>query len=173
MTGRQPFFPIYYGDPDSESHKIASSLEKLNNNGLLTICSQPGTREDGAQNSQRAFVVGFAKRAVAEGFATRSLYSDIYVAIFPPGDPDHNGYMTPVTLEDGRPYTYVGFSIDINEELEHFSAVSSEAATKELCSAWCVVAIDLVWGRNHHLWPVLLEPLRAGYSMLSAHDDPK
>ena len=171
VTGRQPFFPTHYGDPDPESHEIASSLEQLNINGLLTICSQPGMREEDGQNSQRAFVDGFAKRDVAEGFATRSLYSDIYVAIFSPDGSGYNGYMVPVTLEDGRPYTWAGFSSGVDEELEHFAAVSSEAAMKELRSAWYVAAIDLVWGRNQHLWPALLEPLRSGYSMLSAHDD--
>ncbi|HLL45655.1 MAG TPA: hypothetical protein VK399_03060, partial [Longimicrobiaceae bacterium] len=96
----------------------------------------------------------------------KCLYSDLHIQVFPPGI--KWGYMTPITVADGHPFTWAG-STDPSE-LEHFERVCSPSALRELRSAWYVVAIDLTWGRADHLWHVLLEENRPGYSV-TPHPD--
>ncbi len=158
IEGVLPFFPTY-GSPNEETNDIKSALVQLNRQGLLTTGSQPAMLKP--DYAQRAWVEGFARKKTALVFAAKSLYSDVHIVVFPPRV--ERGYMIPITVADGRPYTWAGASAYF--ELEPcFKKVCNARAMRALTSAWYVVAIDLVWGRKEHLWEILLAANQPGYS---------
>lgn len=165
VAGDLAFNPSYYGDaPDPEINEIVEPLVRLNQRGLLTVISQPGALDDG--HAQRAWVEGFAQEDTARRIAAKALYSDLHILAFPPGV--ERGYMTPITVRDGHPITWAGASS--RHELEVFAEVCSPEALRQLEAAWYVIAIDLVWGRQAHLWDVLLADDRPGFSVVPHPD---
>lgn len=141
------------GGPDDETKRIAEPLATLNRAGLLTTCSQPG------ESAQRAFVDGYAPEDVAKALYARGLYADVDVRIVPPGV--QWGYRTPVTVEEGRPFTWAGASCP--DDHLTFARCCHPEVQSEILDAWAVIAIDPAWGRTGTLWDVLTAPLREGF----------
>ena len=167
VGGELAFSPSQGGAIDEETSEIALPVAALNRAGLLTSCSQPALMDGDV--AQRAFVDGLAPESTALEFATRSLYADILIFVVPPLY--ERGYMVPVTRTDGHPHTWIGHCNPEMRahELEQYRAVCHPSAVSELEAAWYVAAIDLSWGRKEHLWRLLLEAPRSGYT---ARPDP-
>ena len=152
LRGELLTFPAYGGQPAPETHEIIDPLIRLNESGLLTMGSQPAQIGEGWQ--QRAYVDGFAAEIDARRIEVKTLYSDLHILTFPPGE--GGGYMTPVSVSGGEPTTWSGHA-DHSQMVEVFEDRCSETALDDLRGAWFVIAIDLRWGRKGHLWDVLLD----------------
>ena len=161
-----PRSPGYMGEINDETDRIQHYLVRLNAMGFLTLSSQPAEAlAEGC--AQRAAVRGFMQERLARQFAEKELWSDLYIEVSPPDvrlDGRVPDYRVLVTIEDGQPYTWFGCG-DPNA-IESFKEFCSPSAIAELEGAWNVVAIDLAWGREDHLWDVLLSPLKPGHSAL-------
>jgi len=151
--------PVHGGPIDVESAEIVEGMIELNRKGFLTTASQPALSD--GRHAQRAWVEGFASESTALQLGAKTLHSDLLIAFFAPTEPP-SSWQVPITQDDGQPFTWAGHSgVD---DLDGFLAECRPSATEELMTAWFVVAIDPVWGRNDYLWQVLLEPPRDGYS---------
>lgn len=153
------FCPGRGGPPDPETDATRAKLVSLNETGLLTMCSQPGIAERAIV--QRAFVDGFVRKDQALILAEKGLYADIYLEVFAP-EWGAAGARIPITQSDGYPFSWGG-DVDVGA-VQHFAEVCGFRAIAELTEAWQFSAIDLRWGRADHLWNVLREARRPGFS---------
>lgn len=145
--------PLYDDNVDDETIGIAPYLISYNRHGFLTSSSQPGlSLQDGYR--QRAYVNGFASKLVALSIYRLCLCTELIVLLFPPGY--DGGYQIPVTVESFHPFTWVGGGT--MHEIDYMiagGAIVHRPLIEELSAAWSVEVIDLCWGRNDYLWPLL------------------
>lgn len=154
IEGDLPYMPGYLaGEVDEETNPIAPYLATLNRSGFLTVCSQPG--QDEYDWKQRAFVDGYALEPVARRLAQLTLSTDLLVVTAPPSV--HIGYRLPVILRDFQPHGWSGSTGF--EELEFFREDCGPSAVAQLSQAWSVSVVDLVWGRERHIWEELARAL--------------
>ena len=154
IEGKLPYFPDNAGDTiDEETIPLIPYLSFYNHSGFLTSVSQPGLLNGNFR--QRAFVQGFSLKNTALDIARITLYSDLYVAVFPPNV--EAGAMIPVTVDEYHPYTWAGFSH--TGELSHFLQATGPVAANELRQAWSVTIVDVSWGRVDFLWETLKREL--------------
>lgn len=151
--------PAYWGRPDEETTPLIATLAAANRAGFVTECSQPGQAlalgVRGGWWQQRAAVSGWVDPATAsllEGLVRgtdqllmvagpvgwRRDYRDAVVCT------EVNGY--PITRFGGRPSL---------REIRAIWGVCSREARGQLCGDDFVSIIDLAWGRNDVLWPLL------------------
>jgi len=150
IEGDLAYMPGYLAEGVAEeTNPIAPYLANLNRSGFLTVCSQPG--QDEPDWKQRAFVDGFALEPVARQLAKVTLATDLLVVAAPPGY--HTGYRLPVILRDFQPHGWSGSTGF--EELEFFHEDCGLFAFAQLSEAWSVSVVDLVWGRERHIWEEL------------------
>ncbi len=170
IQGTLPLHPCYGDSPDEETESIQKYLINFNQNGLITTFSQPAENLDEEGYAQRAALEGFAEENTAKKIAALGLYTDLLVFIYPPGI--EWGYQIPVSLQEFRPFTWVGTSWGL-EDFKCFIEYCSKEAMESLKASWQVVVIDLQWGREDHLWPLvntaLTQPLDKPFNVNSAH----
>lgn len=171
VEGTLPSHPYYDGNPDKETESIQKYLINFNLNGLITTFSQPAESLNEKGYAQRAALEGFAEENTAKNIAALGLYTDLLMLVYPPGI--KWGYQIPITLEEFRPFTWVGHSGGFEEDLGPFTEYCSKEVMEVLMTAWKVVVIDLQWGREDHLWQLvntaLTEVLDKPFNVNSAH----
>lgn len=172
LEGKQSYYPLYGGNPDSETTSISEILAYFNRNGLVTTFSQPAEPLDEEGSAQRAAVEGYASEETAKKLAILGLCSDLLVFIFPPNRV--GGYQIPITLSQFQPFTWCGASWGY-EELECFAEVCSSEAMNSLEEAWKVMIIDSQWGREKYLWTqihdALTKPFDKPFSVFPADSE--
>jgi len=167
LEGEIPSQPGYTENcgPDEETEHLIPVLARLNRGGFFTTGSQPGGEGETASNGewrQRAAVDGFITDdgllcriddalARVDGLTwvvnTASWWRDDYR----PAEP--------VTWADGQDYTWFGARLS----RRHLRFPYGETgALPALFGAWQVTVVDLEWGRDDRLWPVLDEALYVG-----------
>ncbi len=152
IEGTSPFSPEYGTcGIDEETEPLKTYLAALNRAGLMTTTSQPGF--DSPEWKQRAFVDGFAQEATAKRIARISLYTDLHIVTAPVGVAI--GFRTPIIVRDFQPHGWGGGSSGC--EAEFYKDFPN--GLKILREAWYVDVIDLVWGRQDHLWENLMREL--------------
>ncbi len=152
-----PFHP--YCALEEESDALRPTLAEFNRRGLMTTFSQPG--EPGRiGDQQRAVVEGRAKEEVAKALYALGLAADLLALVYEPRVA--GGYQVPISTWACHPHTWAGAALG-DELLEHFEDACSSAAFADLCSAWQVVMIDPVWGREQYLWERVSEVLRSDH----------
>ena len=170
LAGDLSFFPGW-GAPetDAETDSIAARLIEFHRAGFLTVASQPGgscvRSWDGARESRRAFVTGFASSTAARAIATLGTHAELLVAVFAPGA--GGGHAIPVVVCDGEPRAHCGIDA-AGEELELFREHCSQDALASLSRAWYVAAIDGEWERDGVLWDAISTALRRGIATSGA-----
>jgi hypothetical protein len=171
IEGTLPFHPCYGENPDEETDSIQKHLINFNRNGLVTTFSQPAESLNEEGYAQRAALEGFTEEDTAKKIAALGLYTDLLVFVYPPEV--KWGYQIPISLQEFRPFTWVGPRWEFEEGLGCFTEYCSEEAMKSLKASWQVVVIDLQWGREDHLWQLvntaLTEILDKPFSVNSAH----
>lgn len=147
--GTLRYVPGDADEPYEETEPIREVLASINRKGLMTTFSQPGVpMAEGS--AQRAAVEGYAKEDVARRLGTLALSTDLVMLVFSPGDYE-SGYQIPITVEEFRPFTWLGAYYG-HVELEHYAEDLSPEALKEIVRAWRISIIDPVWGREGYLW---------------------
>lgn len=157
LEGSIEHSPWYGGDPDPETEPIRGVLATFNRHGFVTTFSQPGVPLDDEGYAQRASVEGYATEAIARRLGTLALWTDLLMHVFAPGN-YRGGYQIPVTVEEFRPFTWVGGYYG-HAGLEHYAEDLSREAMVELSNAWTVSIIDPHWGREDYLWKHISEML--------------
>ncbi len=137
-------------EPYEETGPIREVLAAINRRGFVTTFSQPGVPLDDEGGAQRASVEGYATEGVARRLGALALWTDLIMLVFPPGDYE-SGYQVPITVEEFRPFTWLGAYYG-HVELEPYAEDCSPEAVGELVRAWRVSIIDPRWGRESYLW---------------------
>lgn len=151
LEGGLDHHPLQFGGgPDSETGPLRETLAAANRRGFVTECSQPGVPTDGAGSAQRAAVQGRARETLARRIGALGLRTDLLVFVFPAGDYRH-GYQVPITVEEFRPFSWMGGYFG-HEEIEPYAEDCASEAMADLAAAWAVKVIDPRWGREAYLW---------------------
>lgn len=148
--GTLRYMPTNAPEPYEEMAPIREVLASINRSGLVTTFSQPGVPLDDEGHAQRASVEGYATEATARRLGTLALWTDLLMHVFRPGNYE-GGYQVPITVEEFRPFTWVGGYFG-QTQLEYYAEDLSREALAELSKAWTVTIIDPVWGREGYLW---------------------
>lgn len=143
--------------PDEETDAIKDDLIWLNEHCFFTDFSQPATPlKNGC--AQRASVSGFCSEIIAKKIATLCISSDLIVFAFPPVC--FGGYFIPITIENYRPFTWIGTNDENN--VTAYSNLLGEESLKAITDAWYVIIIDPVWGREKYIWSELKHAIEYG-----------
>jgi hypothetical protein len=161
IEGALQYRPAYYGgEPAPETDPLRETLAAYNRRGFVTTDSQPSIRINAKGFGQRAWVSGYSNEDLARRLGALGLWTDLLVFLFPPGDYLW-GYGVPVTIEEFRPFTWVGRYLGNAYRQEYWAKDCSREALLALMRAWEVHIIDPRWGREAYLWEhvsaVLLE----------------
>ena len=139
---------------DAESRPIAPALAALNRAGFLTLASQPGALEVEGRlpRRQRAFVFGFADDRASRALEPLARDASLAVSLAERGAPAPE----PVAVVDlgGEPCAFAG-GAPFEIELELFARECGRDAVDDLARMRFASAVDLVWGRERHLWQAL------------------
>lgn len=157
LEGHRSYHPGYVADgPDEEASELVETLAGLNRAGFVTENSQPGIPlENGC--AQRACVSGYCSGETAETLAFACLATDLLCLVAWPGT--SSLLHVPVTMDDGRAFTWEGMSSTPDILVNQWAGVCSSDGVLAILEAWQVAVIDPVWGRNDLLWPTLREAL--------------
>lgn len=145
LRGEIPQSPNHLGPIADETKPYVDALVKINELGFVTTDSQPG----GRGRSQRSYLTGLCSRATAESLY-RLNQSDLVVMVYdvysqhtPNVDcPARLSGGVPVTIDDGKPFTFVGHYMN---DFEHWNLSWTFAKANELCE---VTLIDPDWNRD-------------------------
>ena len=154
--GTLRYMPGDDDEPYEEKGPIREVLASINRSGFVTTTSQPGEPMDDG-SAQRAAVEGYAREDTAKRMAALGLWTDLLVFAFPPGDYAW-GYQVPITVEEYRPFTWLG-SLQGHVEIESYVEDYSREALSEVARAWKVTIVDPQWGRGPYLWDNVLSTL--------------
>jgi len=155
LDGRCAHFPGWGAQAtDVETDAIRAELLALNAVGFLSVASQPAFegRRDGRSVRQRAFVIGFARPALAarwcgvRGIEARTWTGESSLVV---------SAEEPMTLEDGLARVVAGHP-SRDEELALFEDEIGAHALDELRATTFVAAWDPVFGRERVLWDELI-----------------
>lgn len=168
VRGESAYFPGW-GSPtlDVESDAITVPLARLNELGLLTLCSQPGRVDADGGGLQRAFVCGFvaphtlARLERLEGDPTLGCFvqwaaSTEIAAASARGTGD--AALVAVTIEGGATRVEIGAPA-FEAELECFRGEIGARALDELSHCAYFGAWDTQFGAREHLWRALIDAL--------------
>jgi len=152
--------------PAPETNELIPTLAKLNRAGYVTECSQPGVAPTEGQAGlvwwQRAAVSGFADDATAARI--RAAVGDTGLVLITYRTPPRWAWCSrpwripctgvAVTASGSRVSTEFGARMSLGDVEGCFAEVGQEgfAAVR---AALQVTVIDMAWGRNDGLWPVL------------------
>ncbi|GIF75639.1 DUF6919 domain-containing protein [Asanoa siamensis] len=139
--------PIHGGPPDDETRPLIPLLAAVNRSGFVTDFSQPGN----AAWEQRATICGYCDDATCDVLAAAFAPTDV-ILLHERGD---SGIRVPVTLDQGKPFTWVGGA----PALDVWVSETTDAAVRALEASWYVTIVDPVWGRDDRLWPLLATAL--------------
>jgi hypothetical protein len=161
-----PAHPGYWGVPDEETGPLVPVLAAVNRAGLVTVGSQPGVDEiddQGVTYRQRAAVELLAQPALAASLVDlvgpTFLSTGVAVRRLGPARRwrcDHSTSV-PVTLWGGRPVTDFGAHLSRRVLRRYIFAGCGSEALAEVYAAHQVTLVDLVWGRDDQLWPLLAD----------------
>lgn len=159
LEGKISVHPANYGDePDAETTGLVTTLAEMNRAGFMTESSQPGV-EGYIMSMQRAFVCGFCSEERASAL-TNAIFPTRLVAFVYPPESWNDAWRTPVTFDDGKPFTWLGTLLDAEDIRYHYGHALSPAGLAALEAAYQVQLFDPVWGANALLWSTVLEALR-------------
>lgn len=158
LEGRVSWCPLEGGlaGPAEETTPLIPVLASLNRAGFVTDFSQPGemVTVDGTVCRQRAAVSGFCdgallERLIAAAPRVEGLRLIVHTADVR-GTPDGAGVV--VTTEGTEEFTWAGRWMDRALVAQQWWRTSALGA---VWGAWQVAVVDLEWGRNDVLWPLL------------------
>lgn len=148
--------------PDPETADLVPVLAACNRAGFVTDASQPGydgPGYDGRHWQQRASVEGFASRELAERLRRAAQDARLFARVQPASRwRVHSGHAITVTRCDGQPCTRFGAQLprrDIRDSHVGYGGCLELGAVRALCAASRVTIVDLAWGSDDLLWPVL------------------
>ncbi|MBT2439800.1 hypothetical protein J7E93_06625 [Streptomyces sp. ISL-36] len=145
-----------YG-PDEEPAHLVPVLAAANRAGYLTDNSQPGLIElgsDGVLWEQRAAVTGWIDRnnqQMVRRITTAARDAGLLVCV------DRPGTEVPVTKVDGQDYTVFGAVLPEYLPVLWPAPLIDRDLFATLANATAVTLVDLRYGRDSLLWPVLAE----------------
>lgn len=165
VRGESAYFPGW-GSPtlDVESDAIAHALARLNELGLLTLCSQPGRLDASRDVRQRAFVCGFVAPSTLARLERLERDAELgcfvqWSARTEPAAPSANeSRVVPVTIEGGATRVEIGAPA-FEAELECFRGQVGARALDELARCAYLGAWDTQFGAREHLWRALVAAL--------------
>jgi hypothetical protein len=169
--------PCYAARPATETDSLIPVLAALNRAVFVTSGSQPGCDGkgyDGAHWKQRAAVEAYADRRIVSRIVdVLDGHHDLAIIAFPPSSLPRWRYRydqavavtrtdgcdpaCPTRHPDGCDYTWFGTQVPGRHLRDPHLGYGTchRAAVAALCAAWQVTVIDLEWGRNDLLWPLL------------------
>lgn len=156
VRGKLPAFPGW-GSPtlDVESDAIAPALARLNELGVLTLCSQPGILAPERALEQRAFLCAFVEHQTWERLRVLEHDQELGVSWQRRGESPARRTLVPVTIERGATRVELGAPA-FEAELECFRGAVSPKALAELEQCVHFTVWDARFGRDEHLWRALL-----------------
>lgn len=168
LEGEIKYHPNGYDEgPGEETTNLIPALAALNRAGFVTDGSQPGIGPeigyDGQEWWQRAAVSGFADREAADRLEAACAGTDLifiryqgarWRCDFRSAEPvtSSNGDVT-----SGAWYVHTSFGTRLSRSAVKLSF--DGYLHNELCAAEQVTVIDPQWGRNDHLWPIVVRGL--------------
>ena len=149
--------------PDDETTPLLPVLGRACRAGYLTDCSQPGTLGpawDGTPHQDRAYIAGYAPRAVAGDLADLAQEHDLVAIVQPPPGvrPGLRPEAMAVSLRDGSEVQWAG-AYTPPMQLRHAWHGLHQDAHAALAGAYQVALVDPVWGRPDRLRDVLADTL--------------
>lgn len=171
LRGELPHMPTshYCESVSPETKRLIPILAELNLSGkFITTFSQPGCIPlrrgyGGIMERQRAAVMGFVPPdAIANTYKVLESLPNVDLKVSRPGSP--SGRQTQLVSQNkGRDITWCGHVLSQEEIAEHYGPVPGwddhpgldPMVISSLQGSYQVSVVDLLWGRNHALWPAL------------------
>lgn len=145
--------------PDPETGPLIPALAAYNRAGYVTVTSQPGepdgTGYDGEWWQQRAGVMGFATVGTLNKLKQAAKdHPDLLLIVTHTKSRRRATPIVPVTMRRGQGYTWFGGRMTRRYIRFAFRGCHRDGLNA-LTDAWQVTLIDLVWGRDTVLWPLI------------------
>jgi uncharacterized protein DUF6919 len=147
--------PSHGGPPDPETAPLRNLLAAVNRAGFVTHQSQPGIPLDEDGSAQRANVSGYAASGTFARLMAAAAEADLIITAARASIPESFGPFFAITLDCGEEFTWDGHAVDRATMEYDYEDTCHPAVIEALSQAWQVTLIDLQWGRDDILWPVL------------------
>lgn len=156
LEGAIPNHPANHGEgPDEETHSLVPTLAAYNRAGLVTDFSQPGEPESDGW-TQRAAVSAWCSDETCDRLDKAIGPTELILLFEIHGR--HSCSRIPVTLDEGKAYTWTGNSYDEDYLMVCYGELAPEGRDA-IRASWYVTIIDPIWGRNDLLWPTVAAAL--------------
>jgi hypothetical protein len=149
LRGERSGTPWHPGPPDAETWPLVEDLVRVNEAGLATLSSQPGTRGEvrGMPVEQRAYVDGVADFPLARMIVDVAAGTDLLAFALPV----MQDAAIAVAVSRGAPGNHAWG--DVERAHDVVEVVAPEVV--DWRDVWKVLVVDPEWGRSRVLWDLL------------------